>query len=74
VADWRMDTTADVGELRDALDGYVSEGLGGESVGSGVWRVDAGFAAVQADGDRVALVFAPNADTATAVAAEQVTP
>ncbi len=68
VVRWRLDSTRDAREISTALAAYVESGLGGSSVGSGVWDVDGGSVAAARTGDEVTLVFAPDAGLAEAVA------
>lgn len=68
---WRMDSEAEGVELARGLGAYLKDGLGGRSEGSGVWRLDRGFAALGSSGDAAVLVFAPDAETAAAVVADQ---
>lgn len=74
VAGWRMDTDLDAAELRQTLGTYLEDGLGGVASGADTWALEGGTAALRAAGDEVALVLAPDAHTAVAVAADQVAP
>jgi hypothetical protein len=56
---WRSDDEANARELHRQLVPYVEQGLGGEPAGDGTWRLDGGWAALGASGDRVALGLAP---------------
>jgi hypothetical protein len=72
VADWRSDSDRAAARLQDGLSRYLEAGLGGERAEPGVWILDGGFAAISAVGDETVLVFAPEAETAVAVAEDQV--
>jgi hypothetical protein len=71
VARWRWDTATDRAEFERAVEGYVVEGLGGDPVAPGQWAVTDGYIALAGSGRDAALVFAPDAATATAVAPAQ---
>ena len=61
---WRSDDPAHARELARQLEIYVEQGLGGESDGHDLWRLDGGWAAVAAAGDRVGLGLAPGPEVA----------
>ncbi len=46
VAKWAWDTDGDAAEFSDAVAAYVEDGLNGEAVGQGVWRVEGGYVAL----------------------------
>jgi hypothetical protein len=74
VANWRMDSVADARELRDGLAEYLSDGLGASEGTLDVWSLDGSAAALRRTGDAITLVLAPEAKTASEVAADQVGP
>jgi hypothetical protein len=57
-AGWRMDSPREAEELDSALRGYLAAGLDARRSGQG-WLLEGGAAAVERNGDRVALAFAP---------------
>ncbi len=61
---WRSDDPAHARELARQLEIYVEQGLGGESDGRDLWRLDGGWAALTAAGDRVGLGLAPGPEVA----------
>lgn len=71
VLDWAWDTPEEVGEFASAAATYVERGLDGTSLGKGRWKVDDGAVALRAGPSETALVFAPSAALAAAVAEQQ---
>lgn len=69
---WSWDSPADVGEFAAAAAAYAEQGLAGTRRRDGVWEVEDGALALASAADESALVFAPDAELAAAVAAEQV--
>jgi hypothetical protein len=65
---WRTDDEAHARELTRQLVAYLEEGLGGEPVGAVTWRLDGGWAALSASGDRVGLGLAPTPGAARELA------
>ena len=61
---WRGDDPAHSRELARQLEIYVEQGLGGESDGRDLWRLDGGWAALTGAGDRVGLGLAPGSEVA----------
>jgi hypothetical protein len=64
---WRGDTPRDAAELSRQLETYLAEGLDGERLGGGSWRLEDGWADLRAMGDRVAVGLAPDASSAEAL-------
>lgn len=72
--DWAWDSASEVAEFEPAATAYIEAGLGGEPAGDGLWMVEGGAVALASTRAESALVFAPSAELASAVATEQLTP
>jgi hypothetical protein len=71
VARWSWDSARDRRQFDRAAAAYLEDGLSGEPVGGGVWRIEDGFVALRSAGRDSALVFAPGPAAARAIAAAQ---
>jgi hypothetical protein len=68
VMSWRWDSAREREDFDAAVATYVEDGLGGTIAGDATWTVEGGAVALAAAGERSALVFAPDAETARAAA------
>jgi hypothetical protein len=69
VARWSWDTGRDRRQFGRAATAYIEDGLAGESLKQGVWRIEDGFVALSSEGPDTTLAFAPDPDQARAIAA-----
>jgi hypothetical protein len=69
VARWNWDSGRARRQFDRAATAYVEDGLAGESLTEGVWRIEDGFVALSWEGRDATLVFAPDADQARSIAA-----
>jgi hypothetical protein len=65
---WRSDDPAAARGLARGLERYLERGLEGEPTGSGLWRLDGGWAALAAAGEAVGLGLAPEPGVAQELA------
>jgi hypothetical protein len=65
---WSWDTAKDQHEFLGALRGWVTQGLGAESVGADRWTSRGGAVAVARSGDAVTLALAPDGELAARLA------